>query len=119
HVLGQTIEKQVAVGESGESVVVGKKVEALSRIDVINGKSDVTCQLRQQLHFFFMEELLLPGVESEDTCDLIRHDQRQHDHRTAAEFAVLLAERNARIVLGIVRDRRRFGSDGLYYHGVD
>ena len=50
HVLRHPLEKQAAVRESGERIVVGEVIEPLLLFDVIDRERDVAGQFRQQLH---------------------------------------------------------------------
>ena len=108
HVLRHPLEKQAAVRESGEHIVVGEVVEPLLLVDVIDRERDVAGQLRQQLHLFFIEEFGLAGVQREHAYRFIRDNQRQNGHRADSGLGVFLAEQHLGVALRIV------GHDGLF-----
>ena len=117
-ILRQPLEKQAAVRESGERIVVSEVVELFLIFDVIQRKPDVAGQLRQKFHLFFIEKPGFIGVQGEYAYHVIRDQQRQNSHRGNSAFDALLGEQDPWIVSYFV------GYDGLLFpdctrgHGV-
>ena len=59
HELRHALEKQSAICESGQHIVVGQIIETLLAGDVINGERDVAGQFRQQFHLILVKEFNL------------------------------------------------------------
>ncbi|OIQ63765.1 hypothetical protein GALL_546930 [mine drainage metagenome] len=118
HVLRHPLQKQRAVCQSGEHVVVGEVVEPFLLADVIDRERNVTSEFHQQLQFVFLEKFTLTGVQDERTHRFILNNQRQNGHRVNSAFGVFVAEHHFRVTLHIVDDNRHFFRDRPRQYGT-
>ena len=118
HVLRHPLEKQSAIRESGEHIVVGEVIEPLLLVDVINRERDVAGQLRQQLHLCFIKKTGFVGVQCEYAYRVIRDQQRQNSHRVKFALDALLHERDPWIVSYVIAHDGFLFPDRTRAHGV-
>ncbi len=103
-VLAHPLVEQVAIGQTGEHVVIGKVVEPGRLFDMVERERNVARQLGQQLHFLFVEEPRLGSDQRERSCRLSGHEQRQHDHGPEARCQHLVLQQDSRVELDVVRN---------------
>ena len=115
HELGQTIENQVPVRQTGERVVEREIIQSLLPFDVGDRKRHIARELDQQALFLVMEEVSLSGIQRQHADGFIGDDQRQDGQRADTMCRMLLAGQYARVVAGIVADADLFVAQGAHH----
>ncbi len=107
HETRQALAEERRVREPRKGIVVGKVVEPLALLDVLERESDVAGELEQQPHFVFVvKEARRVGIQREHSDWHFRHEQGQHRERAKTPLERLFSERDPRVHRHIVDDHR-------------
>ena len=113
----QSFDEQDSIRQPCGRVVVGKKVELFAFFDVIDREGDVFGQSCQEMHFFFVEEILFLGIQGKEAHGFTRHNQRKDRERADSCLDVVLPEQGSWVVFQIVGHDRYLVPDPLRGHG--
>ena len=113
HGLRQTVEEQLAVGQTRQRVVIGDVGELLLFADVIQCERDVAGKILEQFQLFVVEETGFCRVEHQYAHHLVGHDERHGDEGTVAACQGFLFEHRMRVGLDVVRHHYFLVTNGL------
>ena len=117
-VLGNPLQKQPAVGQPSQQVVIGQVVKLLLLAQMVQSEGDVVGQLRQQFQLVLMEKVHLSGIEHQHAYGLVADRDRQHGYCVDARFDMPLGVKWRRVALHIVVDDGPLFTDRPLRHGL-